>query len=141
MFRVATQRNNHLTDAEAQVTTAFHVTEDGKRVTRFYQLLLQISRINSLAMSWTVVHPIDDKSPFYGFSEQDLREASIEIMVTIKAFDDHYSNLVQQRTSYIASEIVYGARFLPAYQRSEDGSQTVVELDKLNSYEPVSAVQ
>jgi inward rectifier potassium channel len=139
MFRVASQRNNHLTDAEAQVTTAFHIIEEGKRVTRFYQLALEISRINSLAMSWTVVHPIDEKSPFYGFSESDLRNARIEIMVTIKAFDDHYSNIVQQRTSYTAEEIVYGAKFTPAFHRSEDGSQTVLELDKLNAYEPVTA--
>jgi len=138
MFRVASQRNNHLTDAEAHVTTAFHVTEEGRLLTRFYTLPLEISRINSLATSWTIVHPINEKSPFYGFSEQDMRDARIEIMVTIKAFDDHYSNIVQQRTSYIASEIVYGAKFKPAFRRSEDGSQTVLELDKINDYQLVS---
>lgn len=140
MFRVASQRNNHLTDAEAQVTTAFHVMEQGRRVTKFYQLPLQISRINSLAISWTIVHPIDENSPFFGFTAQDLREAQVEVMVTIKAFDDHYSNLVQQRTSYTYSEIVYGARFLPNYQRSEDGAQTLLELDKLNAYEETEVV-
>ena len=137
MLRVASQRNNHLTDAEAQLTTAFHIIEDGKRVTRFYQLPLEISRINSLAMSWTVVHPVDDKSPFYGFSMEDMRNARIEIIVTIKAFDDHYSNIVQQRTSYAGAEIIYGARFTPTFHRAGDGSHTVLELDKLNAYEPV----
>lgn len=137
MFRVASKKNNHLTDAEAQVTTAFHIEENGRRVTKFYPLSLEISHLNSLALSWTIVHYIDDKSPFWGFSEQDLRDANIEMMITIKAFDDHYSNLVQQRTSYIAPEIEYGAKFVPAFARSEDGSHTILELDKLHVYEPV----
>jgi inward rectifier potassium channel len=136
MLRVASQKNNHLTDAEAQVTTAFHIEENGKRVTRFYPLILEISRVNSLALSWTIVHYIDEKSPFWGFSEQDLRDANIEVMITIKAFDDHYSNLVQQRTSYAASEIIYGAKFIPAFARSEDGSHTILELDKINAFIP-----
>lgn len=138
MWRVASQKNNHLTDAEGQATTAFHVTEDGKRVTKFFQLPLEISRINSLALSWTMVHYIDEQSPLWGLNEEDLRQSNIEVMVGIKAFDDHYSNTVQQRTSYTASELVYGAKFLPAYQRSADGSHTLLELDKLNHFERVT---
>lgn len=138
MFRVASQKNNHLTDAEAQVTSAFHIMEEGKRVTKFFQLPLEISRINSLAISWTLVHPIDENSPFWGLNEEDLKQTSIEVMPGIKAFDDHYSNTVQQRTSYTSKELVYGARFKPTFQRSEDGSHTLLELDKLNDYERVT---
>jgi inward rectifier potassium channel len=137
MFRVATFKNNHLTDAEAQVTAAFHVLEEGRHMTRFYQLPLEIARINSLAMSWTLVHNINDQSPFWGYTEADFNNANIELMVTIRAFDDHYANLVQQRTSYATRELVYGARFKPAYHRSEDGTHTVLELDKISAYEPV----
>lgn len=138
MFRVASQKNNHLTDAECQVTTAFHVMEDGKRVTKFFQLPLEINRINSLAISWTLVHPIDENSPLFGMNEADLQESNIEVMPGIKAFDDHYSNTVQQRTSYTAKELIYGAKFLPTFQRSPDGGHTLLELDKLNHYEKVS---
>jgi inward rectifier potassium channel len=138
MFRVASQKNNHLTDAEAQVTAAFHIMEEGKMVTKFFQLPLEISRINSLAISWTLVHPIDESSPFWGLKEEDLKQIKVEVMPGIKAFDDHYSNTVQQRTSYTSQDLVYGARFLPVFQRSEDGSHTLLELDKLNDYERVT---
>lgn len=138
MFRVASQKNNHLTDAEAQVTGAFHIMEEGKMVTKFFQLPLEISRINSLAISWTLVHPIDENSPFWGLKEEDLKQIKVEVMPGIKAFDDHYSNTVQQRTSYTSQDLVYGARFLPVFQRSEDGSHTLLELDKLNDYERVA---
>lgn len=138
MLRVAAQRNNHLTDAEAQLTTAFHVQENGQRVTKFYQLPLEISRINSLALSWTLVHSMDESSPFYNMSEEELRASQLEVMVTVKAFDDHYSNTVQQRTSYTAEELVYGAKFQPAFRRSEDGGTTLLELDKINDYLPLA---
>lgn len=139
MFRLATFKNNHLTDAEAHVTVAIHQPDnDGNLVTRFYQLPLEFSRVNSLALSWTVVHPIDDQSPLYEFSEKDFNESRIELMVSVKAFDDHFSNTVQQRTSYTSAELIYGAKFKPIFGRSENGRQTIVQVDKINNYERVT---
>ncbi len=136
MVRLATSKNNHLTDVEAQVTISMHVTDDGKRVRQFFGLPLEIKRINSLALSWTLVHVINEESPLFGMSYEDMREAEIEFLYHIKGFDDHFSNTVQERTSYVFSEIVYGAKFLPAFHRSEDNNTTVLELDKLNAFEP-----
>ncbi len=94
MFRLATYKNNHLTDGEAQLTAALHIDEGGKRVTRFFPIKLDISRINSLALSWTLVHPLDEESPMYAFSEEDFINSRIELIVAVKAFDDHFSNTV-----------------------------------------------
>lgn len=135
MLRIATYKNNHLTDVEATVTIAIHIEENGKPVTRFYPLPLEYPRVNSLALSWTIVHPIDDKSPLYGYSEEDMINSKMELIVSIKAFDDHFSNIVQQRTSYTYREMVYGARFLPMFQRAPSGSHTILQLDKVNAYE------
>lgn len=134
MVRVATYKNNHLTDAEAQVTLALHVSEEDKMITRFYQLPLEITRVTSLALSWTIVHPITDDSPLALFTEQQMIDARLEVVVNIKAFDDHFSNTVQQRTSFTHNELVYGARFLPMFERGKGGSYTVLELDKINLY-------
>ena len=138
MFRIASSRNNHLTSVEARVTCAFHIIEDGKRVNKFFALPLEIDKINSLALTWTIVHPIDENSPLWGMSEAELLQSKIEVIPSIKAFDDHYSNTVLQRTSYSETELIYGAKFLPAFQRSEDGSHTLLELDKLNNYELIN---
>ncbi|MEO6288093.1 MAG: ion channel [Dyadobacter sp.] len=140
MFRLATYKNNHLTDADAQVTIAVHVEEDGKTVTKFYPLPLEINHINSLALSWTIVHPLDDNSPLRDYTKQDFMDCKIEMMITIKAFDDHFSNTVQQRTSYTQDELVYGAKFLPMYARSEDGHYTNLMLEKINLYEKVTLI-
>lgn len=138
MLRLATYKNNYLTDVEAMITTALHVQENGKYVTRFYQLPLQINKINSLALSWTLVHPIDENSPLHDFTEKDFYDSKIELIVNVKAFDDHFSNIVQQRTSYTYHELVYGARFQPMFRRAESGNGTILELDKINAYENVT---
>lgn len=135
MLRMATYKNNHLTEAEALLTVAMHVNENGKMVTRFYPLSLEISRLNSLALSWTLVHHINEESPLHQYSKEDMVAAKMEVMVYVKAFDDHFSNTVQQRTSYTYHQLVYGAKFNMMYERSESGGHTVLELDKINAYE------
>jgi inward rectifier potassium channel len=137
MFRLATYKNNHLTDVEAQVTLALHIDDGGKRVTKFYPVKLEISRVTSLAMNWTLVHPMDEESPLYGFSDTDFADRGMELIVNIKAFDDHFSNTVQQRSSYTFRELVVGAKFKPMYERPDGVSYTILELDKINSYDLV----
>ncbi|MDO3424583.1 ion channel [Chryseobacterium sp. APV1] len=135
MFRLAPYKNNALTDAEVVITTAIEVVENGISRSNFYQLKTQFSKINTLALNWTIVHEIDEESPFYGFSEEDFKNTGIEIIVHIRAFDEVFSNTVVQRTSYITKEIVYGAKFIPMYYPDKDHLSTVLNLDKISEYQ------
>lgn len=135
MFRLATFKNNYLTDVEATATLALHVPEDGSRVTRFYPLKLDIARISALALNWTVVHPIDEESPLFGMEAEEIKEQRAELIVNIKAFDDHFSNTVQQRSSFTHDELICGARFLPMFERSQTEGLVILALDKISDYE------
>jgi inward rectifier potassium channel len=135
MLRLATYKNNHLTDVEAQVTLALHILHDDKRLTKFYPVKLEINKVTSLAMSWTIVHPINEESPLFGMAEEEFADKRLEVIINIKAFDDHFSNTVQQRSSYTHNELVFGARFLPMYERPEGVSYTILELGKINAHE------
>ena len=137
MFRMAPYKNNVLSEAEVKVNLAMQLDENGKTVNRFFNLDLEISKINSLALSWTIVHPINDKSPLYNFNYTDIVNAKIEALVFVKAFDEVFSNTVVQRFSYIASEVVWGAKFRMMYHADEKKKATVLNLDKLNDYEKI----
>ncbi len=136
MFRVAPFKNATLVDAEVKVSLGITLEEDGKKVNKFYPLPLEISNVNALTLSWTIVHPIIESSPLYGFAEQDFSSRHGEILVYIKAFDNMFSNTVIARTSYTFSELVIGAKFVPMFTPSEHESKTILQLDKLNSYTP-----
>jgi inward rectifier potassium channel len=135
MFRFAPYKDNHaLTDVEIRVNIGLKVQMDGSAEYRYYDLGLERTRVESLPMNWTVVHPIDAKSPLLGFTLEDMQAADVELYVLIRGFDDVYSNFVQQRTSYTYSEIQFNRKFVPMYRESKDGKTTILELHKLNEY-------
>jgi len=137
MFRIAPYKNNLLSEAEAKVNLAMQLEENGKMVNRFFNLDLEISKINALALSWTIVHPINEKSPLYNLNYTDMANAKIEALVFVKAFDEVFSNTVVQRFSYIASEVIWGAKFKMMYHADEKKGATVLDLNKLNDHEKV----
>ena len=104
---------------------------------KFYDLDLERSHVESLPMNWTVVHPLNSESPLFEYSAEDMKKADLEIYVSVRAFDDVYSNVVQQRTSYTYSEILFDRKFVQMYRESDDGKTTIVELDKLHEHRQV----
>ncbi|KQB42984.1 ion channel [Flavobacterium aquidurense] len=138
MIRVVPFKNTNFTDASAKVMLGMSVEDNGEHTIKFYNLDLELGKINALTLSWTLVHPITEESPLYNFSEEDLKKVQGEILVFITTFDNMYSNTVAARTSYTFGEIIYGAKFETMYNRSKDGSKTILHLDKLNHYQSVN---
>ena len=135
MFRFASYKENHtLTDLDIRVNAAFKVQENGKSEYKFYDLALERSKVDSLPMNWTIVHPIDDKSPLAGFTAEDMKTADMEVYVLVRGFDDVFSNFVLRRTSYTHEEIKFNKKFRPMYRESEDGKTTILELHKINDH-------
>ncbi len=134
MIRMAPFKNTNIIDAHARVTVGISVEENGEFVNKFYNLHLEIDHINSLSLSWTLVHKIDEKSPFYGFTKEDFENADGEVILYVRAFDDLFSATVTTSTSYTFDEIVYGAKFVLMYSENEDDTKTILQLDKLDSF-------
>ncbi|MEG1590879.1 ion channel [Chryseobacterium sp.] len=137
MFRLAPYKNNALTDADVTLSTAIEINEEGVVKSNFYRLETQLSKINTLALNWTIVHKIDENSPFFGFSADDFKNTNIEIIVHVRAFDEVFSNTVVQRSSYVSREIIYGAKFVTMYYPDKEKDSTVLDLDKINEYQKV----
>jgi inward rectifier potassium channel len=138
MLRVAPFKNITLTDAEAKLTLGMIVEENGIKKNSFFPLQLEFSTVNSLTLSWTIVHPITEESPLYGFSKEDFENTQGEFLVFMKAFDDMFSNTVVARSSYIFQEVVVGVKFIPMYHRNEAANKTILDLEKLNSVVPAT---
>src|ERR1700682_1030367 len=138
MFRFATYKDNHtMTNVDIKVNAALLVEENGKMVFKFYDLSLERNHVESLPMNWTVVHPLTAESPLYDYTREDMKKADLEIYVSVRAFDDVYSNIVQQRTSYTYDEILFGRKFVQMYRESDDGKTTIVELQRLHEHKEV----
>jgi inward rectifier potassium channel len=137
MFRFANADNEQLIDCEIQLVLSMTISEQGKEERKYFPLKLERDKVASLAMNWTIVHPLNEESPIYGFNAQDLADSDAEFLILLKAFDDTYSQVVHTRSSYKFEDIIWGAKFKPMYHRAKNGSSTILELDKISAYELV----
>ncbi len=138
MFRVANQRNNQLIDVEAEVTLSrLESLVDGGQARKFYPLDLERRSVNFFHLSWTVVHPIDEHSPLFGVTEEQLYRSEAEFLILLRAFDDMFSQNVHARTSYRTKEVVFGHKFKNIIRTGPDG-MTEIELDRIHDHEKVT---
>jgi inward rectifier potassium channel len=132
MFRVANLRNNDLIEVEANLLTVFADPVNHNR--KYYGMKLERKSVYFFPLSWTIVHPIDEDSPFYNKSAKELKELQTEVLVQFKAFDDTFSQTVHTRFSYIVDEIIWNAKFKPAFEPDEKG-EIIFDLDRIHDFE------
>lgn len=130
-FRVANARTNTLMNMEAKVLLMTVDSSDGELRRKFVDLPLERPQIYFFALTWTIVHPIDESSPLFGKTAEDLRRMSAEILILLQGFDDTFSQVVHSRYSYPHHEFIWGARFLPSFKVDTKGG-LVVEVDRID---------
>ncbi len=114
-FRVANARSNELIEVSAKVMLTRFEDVDGVRTRRYYPLDLERPKVTFLPLTWTVVHPIDERSPLHGETAQTLRDSSTEFLVLLSGFDETFSATVHTRTSYVPNEVIWGSHFVNAF--------------------------
>lgn len=122
MLRLGNARSSLI--AEAMVRVAMVRTELTDEGTTFYRLVdlpLARERSPALARSWTVLHPIDDKSPLAGATPASLEKDEVELIVSVVGTDDTSLQPVHARHRYLDKDIVWGARHVDVLSTRDDG--------------------
>jgi len=128
MFRAANQRGNRILDANIAVNFAWQqTTREGYTMRRFQELALVRARSSLFALSWTVMHRVDETSPLYGHTPESLTAMLAEIVVLLSGTDETLAAVIFARHSYRPHQILWRHRFVDILSRRADG-QIVVEL-------------
>lgn len=135
MFRLVNIRVNQLIDCEVQFLFSRNEMDDGKNIRKFYILDLERQKVSTLALSWTVVHPIDEKSPFYNIDPEELKNSEVEFIIMFKAYDDTFAQTVHSRSSYRYEEIIWNAKFKPMFGNTGEDGVTEIHLDHIDEIE------
>ena len=126
MFRVANQRGEAIIDASVVVTLARqHTTQEGITMRRFQELKLLRSNSSLFALSWTVMHAIDESSPLYGLTPEDMDARDMEIVVMLNGLDEILADRIYARHAYWADEIVWNRRFVDVISVTPGGHRQV----------------
>jgi inward rectifier potassium channel len=136
-FRIVNRRSNNLLELGARVMLMTVEMVDGRLQRKFAQLELERDQVIFFPLTWTIVHPITSASPLYGKTDADLAELQGEVLVFVKAFDETFGQTVNSRRSYRYSEIVWGAKFTPAFEVERSGDLRL-DVAKVSNFETVS---
>lgn len=94
---------------------------------------------NFFCLLWpeTVAHCIDQSSPLYELSADDLEKAKCEIVVILEGTIESTDQRVQARTSYLPAEILWGHRFEPVVSYDKNQSRYIVDYSRFHDTQPV----
>jgi inward rectifier potassium channel len=133
-FRMANARANQIVEAQLRVAVARNeVTADGERMRRFHDLVLQRDRNVIFVLTWTAVHEINEKSPLYGLTLDEMKAQGVQLVASIIGLDETFSQQVHARNAYVPEDFVYDMRFADIIGTEPDGSRYIeyAHFDKL----------
>ncbi|HTR82815.1 MAG TPA: ion channel [Bacteroidota bacterium] len=136
MFRIVNERRNQLIEVEATVSMSRIENHYGKETRRFHTLALERDKVTFFPLHWTIVHPINENSPLFGVTEEELRTSDAEFTILLTAIDETFSQTVHSRSSYKYGEVVFGAKFSDMFLTPENGVVRV-DLRRLSEFERV----
>jgi len=137
MLRVANQRNSYILEAAASlVLVRDEDTSEGHSLTRFHDLKLQRPRSPMFALSWLIMHRIDETSPLHGVTEQAFRERDMRLAVTLSGTDEIFAAAITARHTYAPEDIVFKHRFVDIFEDGEHPRHTYIDLSRFHEIEP-----
>ena len=135
MFRATNQRGNRILDANITVSFARQwVSREGIAMRRIDELKLVRSRSSLFALSWTVMHPIDQESPLYGQTRESLAGMEAELVALLSGTDETLAAMIFARHSFKPQQIRWNHRFVDVLGFTPKGRR-VVDLKRFHDTE------
>jgi len=96
--------------------------------------------VNFLFMVWpvTIAHKIDESSPLWDISAEQLIAEKFEIIVIVEGTAESTGSATQIRTSYSPSEIVWGRRLAPLMTYHAENGRYKIDYERFHDMLPVA---
>ncbi len=138
MVRMANARANQVFDAQIGIFLLRDVrTAEGYALRRLFDLNLTRNKTPFFTLTTTAMHPIDESSPLYGLTPEQLTRMRAQFIVTIQGVDESFMAQVHARRYYNVADIVWNAHFADVLSLAADGK---VEVDYRRFHEVVPLV-
>jgi inward rectifier potassium channel len=134
-FKLTNLRDVVLQDVEAKIITMFNKeNENGQLVRTYYELPITLPKIDIMALTWTLVHKIDEESPFWNKSKEEIISQHPEFLIFVNGFDEIYSERTRARKSYVVKDILWNKNFTTNFKSLENG-KLLMDVRDLNNVE------
>ncbi len=137
MFRLMNSRKTIMLEPKVSVTLSLNEEDaHGKYQRSFFSLDLERDKIMYLPTIWTVVHTINEKSPLYHLTNEEIKNLDAGLYVLIQYHEESFGQTVFQATSYKFSQIKVNMKYTPSSSFDEEG-YTILDHEKLSDVEPM----
>jgi inward rectifier potassium channel len=140
MFRAANQRHNFIFEAHANVSVLMDEKVDGFAMRRFQDLELVRSSTPVFALTWSVMHPIDERSPLRPWLKDKYVPKDAEIIVVLSGTDGRTGQTIYSRWAYSQCDLRWDSRFVDILGEADDGGRTI-DYDRFHDVTPITAAQ
>jgi len=114
MVRFVNERHNIIGNANAKLWLLRNVvSQEGQTQRRFYELPLLRNEHPALALSWTLYHVLDEKSPLYGLDADAISAIKASLVVAAQT--------IHARRSYDHTDIRFGRHYANILDDLDDG--------------------
>lgn len=134
MFKIVNQRKNVLLKTTVSVMLIIDKGGSENQFNKqYYDLPLENNSVYFFPLTWTIVHKINEDSPLYGLSLNDILNRNCEVVVLIETFDETYGQTLLQKHSYAQEQWLEGVKFDTNFKPNSKGEIElfVNEIDKL----------
>ena len=125
MLRAANQRHNLVYSANVQLALIEDGEIGGTRMRRYRDLGLVRASNPVFALTWTVMHRIEDDGPLAAWVDDPSAVGNSEIVVVLSGWDVDSGQMIHGRWAYGARDIHWNARFADIITVDEDGGRTI----------------
>lgn len=126
MFRMANERASQIVEAQLRVSVIKdEQTREGHVLRRFYPLKLERQSSPIFALTWTAIHPMDERSPLHGMTAESIGHTLAGVVITFTGIDDTFAQSVHARHTYLPDDVIFNHRFVDMLDRDEAGMMTI----------------
>ena len=126
MLRLVNQRHGTIAEASARLTLLRRThTAQNKVLRRFLDLKLERPSTPVISLSWTLIHVIDEFSPLWGMTAEQLQEVNGMLIVSVSGYDESISASVVARQTYSAHSVLFDHEFIDVMEQLPTGEMTL----------------
>ncbi len=126
IFRVANDRKSYIVNAKVNAVILMQDCDPSSVIERrFYDVQLQRSQAPIFALTWTLVHIIDEQSPLFDLQPADLQARGAILIVSLDGIEDLLAQTVHTRHLYATDEFVFGKRFADIVTSNPQGGRLI----------------
>ncbi|HEX2691180.1 MAG TPA: ion channel [Kofleriaceae bacterium] len=136
MFRAGNRRSNVIVEATIHVVAVFTtITQEGRTFYKAVDLPMVRDRQVGMTRGWTLMHVIDQASPFYGVDAEALQRLELELYIALTGLDDVAMQTVHAIHKYNDDQIRIDHHFVDTLMALDNG-EYVVDMTKFDLVVP-----